>query len=131
MGQKLSSEKTCTGEYYLWTSRVLPVTLSVLIAWILKYPFSVIVRETSLSQPTARKLIHSFREILVVWLIENSCKIGGVGKTVEVDESAFGRRKYAYNRGRLSKIRWVSVEPKNNQYFPYYLKRLELSLIHI
>ena len=41
-------------------------------------------------QPTERKLINSFREILVVWLIENSYKIGGVVQTVEVDETAFG-----------------------------------------
>lgn len=99
-------------------SRVPPVTLlSVLSAWILKYPFSVIVRETGLSRPTTRKLINSFREILVVWLIENSSKIGGIGKTVEVDESAFGKRKY--NRGRVSKVRWVvgGIDRQNKKCF--------------
>lgn len=76
-------------------ARILPVTLlSVLVAWVLKYPLSVIIRETDLSKPTTRKLINAFREILTVWLIENSSKIGGVGETVEIDESVFGKRKY-------------------------------------
>lgn len=87
-------------------ARVVPVTLlTVLVAWIMKYPSSVIVRETGLSRPTVTKLINAFREMLVVWLLENSAKIGGIGRIVEVDESAFGKRKY--NRGRLTKTRWV------------------------
>lgn len=58
-----------------------------------------------MSRNTTSKLITEFRKILTVWLIENRSKIGGVGETVEVDESAFGKRKYY--RGRITKIRWV------------------------
>lgn len=79
--------------------------LTVLVAWILKYPFSIIVSETGVSRTTVRKLMNAFREMLVVWLLENSTKIGGAGQIVEVDESAFGKRKY--NRGRVTKTRWV------------------------
>lgn len=87
-------------------ARIHPIALmSVLVGWILKYPFSVIMRETGLTGPTTRKLINAFREILGVWLLENSTKIGGAGQVVEIDESAFGKRKY--NRGRVTRIRWV------------------------
>lgn len=99
-------------------ARIAPVMfLSVICAWILKYPFSVIVKETGLSQPTVRKLIYSFREILSLWLAENSSKIGGEGKIVEIDESAFGKRKY--NRGRLRKVRWVvgGIDRENKKCF--------------
>lgn len=79
--------------------------LSVIVAWILKYPLCVIVKETNVGRTTVKHLISKFRELLTYWLLETSEQIGGFGETVEVDESAFGRRKY--NRGRLRKVRWV------------------------
>ena len=47
---------------FMHSSRHLIVRL---IAWILKYNSSVIVRETGLSQATARTSINSFRDISV------------------------------------------------------------------
>ena len=43
--------------------------------------------------------------------------IGGEGKTVEIDESAFGKRKY--HRGRLRKTQWVfgGIERESNKVF--------------
>ena len=87
-------------------ARIPPLSiLCVLVAWILKYPVSVISREVDINRKTTRKLINEFREILTLWLMENSSKIGVPGDIIEIDESAFGRRKY--NRGRLTKTRWV------------------------
>lgn len=46
-----------------------------------------------------------FREICMKDLLKRKKKIGGVSKTVEIDESMFGKRKY--NRGRLVNGTWV------------------------
>lgn len=100
------SKKNVRDNTFFGLARIPPETLlCVLIAWILKYPISIITKETELNRKTTSKLISEFREILTVWLLENSTKIGGIGETVEIDESAFGKRKY--NRGRVTKIRWV------------------------
>lgn len=39
--------------------------------------------------------------------METSYKVGSKGEVVEIDESAFGRRKF--NRSPITKIRWVVV----------------------
>ena len=45
------------------------------------------------------------REICINWRLQNSKKIGGVGKIVELDEAKFSKRKY--NRGRVIEGKWV------------------------
>ena len=45
------------------------------------------------------------REVCVEILEKHSTKIGGPGKTVEIDESKFGKRKY--HRGRRVDGVWV------------------------
>ena len=62
--------------------------LCVLVACILKYQISVISKEIDINRKTTQKLINEFREILTVWLMDNSSKIDGLGDT-EIDESAF------------------------------------------
>ena len=39
------------------------------------------------------------------WAEKRSEKLGGPGRTVEIDEAKIGRRKY--NRGRLIKGQWI------------------------
>ncbi|KAG8239541.1 hypothetical protein J437_LFUL019260 [Ladona fulva] len=62
-------------------------------------------REVGLHRQTVGKIVQAFRELICVWLQEESSQIGGPGHVVEIDESAFGRRKY--NRGRQVRTRWV------------------------
>lgn len=78
---------------------------TIIVAWLLKYPINVIVNETTVNKATVCNLLFNCRSLLAVWLLENNERIGGPGHTVEIDESAFGKRKY--NRGRLQKTRWV------------------------
>ena len=52
---------------------------------------------------------YSYCREVCVWAVEtklsSSTPIGGVGKTVEIDESKFGKRKY--HRGRIVEGQWV------------------------
>lgn len=80
--------------------------MEVLVCWILKYPSNVIVAEVGICSVSVAELIECFRELIEVWLVENGKrKIGGSGHIVEIDESAFGKRKY--NRGRMTQTQWV------------------------
>ena len=81
------------------------VLIQVIICWLLRYPSGVISRETEVSNHTLRSILIGLRELLRTWLLENAEKIGGNGLTVEIDESAFGKRKP--KRGSLQKTRWV------------------------
>ena len=45
------------------------------------------------------------REVCDCILFEDNEKIGGLGKTVEIDESKFGKRKY--HKGRKVEGQWV------------------------
>jgi len=94
-----------TGTIFSSTTCSLQKIILVLIVWILKYPKSTLIKETELNENTIQKLLDRFRELLTIWLIENSSEIGGDNSIVEIDESAFGKRKY--NRGRITKTKWV------------------------
>ena len=79
--------------------------MEVIIGWILKYTTDTITRETEVERHTVAHIVRRCRELLAAWLRYQTVKIGGPHHTVEVDESAFGRRKY--NRGRRTRVKWV------------------------
>ncbi|KAG8238886.1 hypothetical protein J437_LFUL017603 [Ladona fulva] len=108
----ICSEKNCRRISSITTGSILShfhvspeKILAILIGWINKYPVDVIRRDVGLHRSTVGKIVQAFRDLICVWLQGESSQIGGPGHTVEIDESAFGRRKY--NRGRLIKTKWV------------------------
>ena len=60
---------------------------------------------TGLSPTIIRDWENFIRFTCVCFAVENGNKIGGVGVTVQIDESKFGKSKY--NRGRWVKGTWV------------------------
>ncbi len=63
------------------------------------------MKETGHSEHTIVDWYNFIRDVCAQYLIDHAQKIGGVGKTVEIDESKFGKRKY--NRGRIQEGHWV------------------------
>lgn len=61
--------------------------------------------ECGISDKTAIDWSSFCREVVVQHIVENRHAIGGIGRTVEIDESKFGRRKY--NRGHHVDGQWV------------------------
>lgn len=79
--------------------------LEIIVMWLQKYSTKTISNETGLHKSTISKVLKEIRELIAATLEEQNERIGGVGHTVELDESVFGRRKY--HRGRLRPTKWV------------------------
>ena len=94
-----------TGTFFDYFKSRPDKVLQVIVGWIQRYPTRCIAKETRLYRGTVAHILRRCRELVVMWLIHDSHKIGGLNHTVEIVESAFGRRKY--NRGRRTKVRWV------------------------
>jgi len=61
---------------------------------------------TGLSLRTVVTVLRSLRDICSEKILHGNIKLGGHGKTVEIDESMFGHKR-KYNRGRIGKGTWV------------------------
>ncbi|GFG32769.1 hypothetical protein Cfor_10343 [Coptotermes formosanus] len=70
-----------------------------------RVPAHIIQQEHQFSTKTINDWCQFCREAMLVYLEGCSEKIGGPNKTVEIDESKFGRRKY--HRGHPVKGQWV------------------------
>ena len=66
---------------------------------------SVAVHETGHSQTTIVDWYNFHRDVCAQYFLDHPVMIGGPGKTVEIDESKFSKRKY--NRGRYVEGHWV------------------------
>ena len=62
-------------------------------------------REFGISQHTFVGWKMFLRDVCGEYFVAHPVRIGGVGHTVQIDESAFTRRKY--NRGRMIREQWV------------------------
>ena len=77
--------------------------LHLMFPWPTQISGSKISWLTSLSKPT---VIRALRSICSNKILNAEIKLGGVGKTVEIDESKFGAKR-KYKRGRVSEGPWV------------------------
>lgn len=78
------------------------------IGWYLTKPSQrqlTLTREIEISPVTYVHWAAICREVCVAWAVENSERLGGEGKIVEIDETKFGKAKY--NVGRVIKGQWV------------------------
>ena len=76
--------------------------------WAIQISGSRITRLTCLSKPTVVRALGELRTIISNKVLNAGIKIGGLGKTVEIDESKFGAKR-KYKRGRVSEGPWVFV----------------------
>lgn len=131
MGLKRAGKKSVrNGSFFNVANVKVYKILQVVVCWLLRYPLNVIIRETELSKGTVRSIITDLRMMLRAWLSERKEKIGGPGKTVEIDESAFGKRKY--NRGRKMKTRWVvgGVDRETKKCFFVVVNNRDANTLH-
>ena len=74
--------------------------------WAMEILGSKIARLTSLSKPTVIHVLSDLRTISSNKVLNAGIKLGGLGKTVEIDELKFGAKR-KYKRGRFSEGPWV------------------------
>ena len=78
----------------------LPTIIEFIYSWSYEdLSFKKAKREFGMSQHTSVDWKMFLRDVCAEYLINHPVRIGGVGRTVEIDESVFTRRKY--NRGRM------------------------------
>ena len=61
---------------------------------------------TGLSLRTVITALRRLRDICSLKILHGNLKLGGRGKTIEIDESMFGHKR-KYNRGRVGQGTWV------------------------
>ncbi|XP_046395111.1 uncharacterized protein LOC124162577 [Ischnura elegans] len=104
--------------------------MAVAVGWLNRYPADVTAMEVRLERHTVARIVSSLRELILVWLQEESRQIGGPGHIVEIDESAFGRRKY--NRGRMTRTTWVlgGIDRGTRETFLCHVDRRDASTLN-
>ena len=80
--------------------------LHLMFLWAMQISGSKIARLTSLSKPTVIRALSELRTICSNKVLNAEIKLGGLGKTVEIDESQFDAKR-KYKRGRVLEGPWV------------------------
>jgi len=86
--------------------------------WVYKLPLTFIKLQLDIgSNSTGVDWYNFCREVCLQIIIQDSKKVGGPGKTVEIDESKFGKRKY--HRGKRVEGAWVfgGIERESRESF--------------
>lgn len=94
-----------TGTFFSKSHLTLAEIAKFICCWCQNMSLTTICNETRISGRTAVDFGSLCREVVYLELVRNSKAIDGPGKTVEIDESKFGKRKY--NRGKRVDGQWV------------------------
>lgn len=101
-GKKVSIRE---GSWFEKHKLTLEQILCIIYFWIYKVDQEFVKHELGICNQTIVDWYNFCREVCDCILFEDSEKIGGIGKTVEIDESKFGKRKY--HKGRRVDGQWV------------------------
>ena len=93
------------GSWFAQSNMTLGEVLKFTYWWCLDLDQSQIRHEMGLACGTGVDWDSFCREVCEIAMFENSAKIGGEGKVVQIDESKFGKRKY--HRGHHVEGQWV------------------------
>lgn len=131
--KKLSIRK-CS--FFSDSKLTLKAILSIVYHWFFRCPQKLAGFEAGLSNYTEKcgnktviDMYNFFRDVCRESLITDGEQIGGPGKIVKIDESAFGKRKY--NRGSRRNTYWVfgGVERDSNNGFLVAVKKRNKPLL--
>ena len=95
-----------SGSFFEGSNIPLSTWLHLMFLWAMKMSGSNISRLTGLSKPTVIRALRELRTICCTKILNAGIQLGGIGKTVEIDESKFGAKR-KYQRGRVSEGLWV------------------------
>lgn len=93
------------GTWFKDSNLSLQVIVELVYLWSQGYSLLQIEHELCISHRTTTEWSAYFRDICQYQMMKTSCKIGGPGIHVEIDESKFGKRKYY--RGKRVLGQWV------------------------
>ena len=98
--------------------------LHMMFLWAMQISGSKISRLTSLSKPTVTQALSELRSIYSNKILNAEIKLGGLRKTVEIDESKFGAKRKC-KRGRVSVFGLWSEDHRKcwSSVFPTELER--------
>ena len=80
--------------------------LFIIFLWSIEESNKRVSLLTGLSLRTVVTVLQKLRHICSLKILNGNLKLGGRGKTVEIDESMFGHKR-KYNRGRIGRGTWV------------------------
>ena len=95
-----------SGSFFKGSNIPLSTWLHLMFLWAMQISGSKIAQLTSLSKSTVIHALSELRTICSNKVLNAGIKLGGLGKTVEIDESKFGAKR-KYKRGRVSEGPWV------------------------
>ena len=103
-----STNKRCrrSGSFFEGSNIPLSTWLHLMFLWAMQISGSKIARLTSLSKPTVIHALSELRTICSNKVLNAEIELGGLGNTMEIDESKFGAKR-KYKRGRFSEGLWV------------------------
>lgn len=105
-GQRCNGSRSLRYSSWFTRSKLTLVQIMLLTYDILiRKRYAIIREERLLAKQTVTDWSQFCREEILYYMENTSNKIGGLGKTVEIDESKFGKRKY--NRGHRVEGQWV------------------------